>query len=60
MNPNSSKQPVETPLTDREIGRGIQLQAAAEYRRQATAVEKELKGFFVDWAFAKLNLTQYR
>ena len=40
--------------------RSIQLPLQANLRRESTAVEKELKGFYVDFIFDKLNLTKYR
>jgi len=61
-----SEAPIEAKATEpsaleqREIMRGIQLQAAAEYRRQSVKAEKELKGLYVDFLFSKLNLNAYR
>ena len=40
--------------------RGMGFAYQREAHAQAVAVEKELKGFFVDWVFTSLNLTKYR
>ena len=31
-----------------------------QINEQAKAIEVEIKGFYVDWVFANLNLTKYR
>ena len=58
-----SEAPVETPVDEpsqAEIVRGIMLQAQSVARDAKAKVERELKGFYVDFLFGKLNLTKYR
>lgn len=40
--------------------RGMQLRYQAAQRKQSLAAEREIKGFFVDWVFTRLNLKKYR
>ena len=46
--------------TDAEMARGMQIIMQAEARRRAAHRETEIKGFYVDWLFKKLNLTEHR
>jgi len=39
---------------------GMQVVSNAIMHRQMKANEKRLKGFYVDWLFTRLNITQYR
>ena len=57
VNTKEFKETIEDEIA-RVKGMGFAYQR--EQRAQALAVEKELKGFFVDWAFTRLNLTKYR
>jgi len=50
----------ESQPADAELARGLKLTSQAMMRKKAEASEKALKGLYVDWAFDKLNLTEYR
>ena len=40
--------------------RGMGFAYQRQARSESLRVEKEMKGFFVDWVFTRLNLTKYR
>ena len=50
----------EPEVSIEETARGLRLISRAVMQRQMKANEVQLKGFFVDWMFDKLNLTKYR
>ena len=52
--------PVSEGMTDKEAMRTYILTAQSVMRREAKAKERELKGFYVDFLFDRLNVTRFR